>query len=181
MSGEIRLAEAVKGQWKQSHEFAVGKIHSSFLGGWNRYWPHHSRDHELDRACVGWIATAACSAFLRRRELDRTGIYFLTGPDREDSDTLQIYIGESDNVRKRLVQHSKDENKDFWERTCVVTSKDRNITKAHARYLEFRADCHCECCWHRRLLSTGQRPPPVGSYLEADAVGYGGSLSISFG
>lgn len=77
-------------------------------------------------------------AFLRRRELDRTGIYFLIGPDPADPDTLQLYIGESDNVRKRLLQHSKDRQKDFWERTCVVTSKDQNITKAHARYLEAR-------------------------------------------
>ena len=74
--------------------------------------------------------------FLKRSELERTGIYFLTGPHPEDPDTPQVYIGESDIVSKRLRQHSKDSNKDFWERTCVVTSKDQNITKAHARYLE---------------------------------------------
>ena len=106
-------------------------------------------------------------AFLRRRELDRTGIYFLTGPDREDSDTLQIYIGESDNVRKRLVQHSKDENKDFWERTCVVTSKDRNITKAHARYLEFRLIAIANAVGTATVVN-GTAPPPV-ALPEADA------------
>ena len=74
--------------------------------------------------------------FLKRPELKRTGIYFLTGPHPEDPDTPQVYIGESDIVSKRLRQHSKDSNKDFWERTCVVTSKDQNITKAHARYIE---------------------------------------------
>ncbi len=74
--------------------------------------------------------------FLKRPELERTGIYFLTGPHPEDPDSRQVYIGESDIVSKRLRQHSKDSNKDFWERTCVVTSKDQNITKAHARYLE---------------------------------------------
>ena len=90
---------------------------------------------------TGHVLTGSRSgqpAFLKRPELDRTGVYFLTGPDPEDPDTPQLYIGESDNVRKRLVQHSTDENKDFWERTCVVTSKDQNITKAHARYLESR-------------------------------------------
>ena len=56
--------------------------------------------------------------FLKRPELERTGIYFLTGPDPEESG------------------HAAKENKDFWECTCVVTSKDQNITKAHARYLE---------------------------------------------
>ena len=77
-------------------------------------------------------------AFLKRPELNRTGIYFLTGLDPRDPDTLQLYVGESDNVGERLVQHSRDTSKDFWERTCVVTSKDQNITKAHARYLETR-------------------------------------------
>ena len=79
-------------------------------------------------------------AFMKRPELVRTGVYFLSGPDPADPDTLQLYIGESDNVKNRLTQHnnSKDTSKDFWERTCVVTSKDQNITKAHARYLEAR-------------------------------------------
>ncbi|MBL1404826.1 MAG: GIY-YIG nuclease family protein [Rhizobiales bacterium] len=76
--------------------------------------------------------------FLQRPELDRTGIYFLFGHDPDDFDQPMLYIGESDNVRKRLAQHNKDNAKSFWERTCVVTSKDQNITKAHARYLEAR-------------------------------------------
>ncbi len=88
-------------------------------------------------------------SFLQRLELDRTGIYFLAGSDPQDPDTLQLYIGESDNVRKRLIQHSRDATKDFWERTCVVTSKDQNITKAHARYLEsdskFGDDIYLSC------------------------------------
>ena len=63
---------------------------------------------------------------------------FSPDPIQRTSGTFQVYIGESDIVRKRLVQHNKDESKDFWERICVVTSKDQNITKAHARYLEAR-------------------------------------------
>lgn len=106
-------------------------------------------------------------AFLKRQELDRTGIYFLTGPDPTDPDTLQLYIGESDNVRKRLVQHSKDGNKDFWERTCVVTSKDQNITKAHARYLESRLIAIAHAAGTASVVN-GTAPPPV-ALPEADA------------
>lgn len=106
-------------------------------------------------------------AFLKREELDRTGIYFLTGPDPTDPDTLQLYIGESDNVRKRLVQHSKDENKDFWERTYVVTSKDQNITKAHARYLESRLIAIANATGTATVVN-GTAPPPV-ALPEADA------------
>ena len=106
-------------------------------------------------------------AFLKRPELDRTGIYFLTGPDPEDPDVLQLYVGESDNVRKRLIQHSKDRNKDFWERTCVVTSKDQNITKAHARYLEARLIAISNEVATATVIN-GTAPPPV-ALPEADA------------
>ncbi len=106
-------------------------------------------------------------AFLKRSELDRTGIYFLTGRDPKDPDTLQLYIGESDNVRKRLVQHNRDSGKDFWESTCVVTSKDQNITKAHARYLEARLIAIANAVGNSSVQNS-TAPPPV-ALPEADA------------
>ena len=74
-----------------------------------------------------------------RTEIRRTGIYVLAG-DNPESSTLPeaIYIGESDSVWERLIQHSKDQAKDFWRRTVIITSKDDNLTKAHVRYLESR-------------------------------------------
>ena len=106
-------------------------------------------------------------AFLKRQELDRTGIYFLTGPDPDDPDTLQLYIGESENVRKRLVQHTNDGKKDFWERTCVVTSKDQNITKAHARYLESRLIAIANAVGTATVVN--EVAPPLVALPEADA------------
>ncbi|ALG69994.1 endonuclease [Azospirillum thiophilum] len=75
---------------------------------------------------------------LRRSEAGRTGVYFLSGDDPDGTLAPLVYIGETDNVGKRLAQHNRDEDKAFWERACVVTSKDHNLTKAHARYLESR-------------------------------------------
>ncbi len=75
---------------------------------------------------------------IKRSESTRTGIYFLIGIDSEDGWKPLVYIGETDNVGKRLVQHNKDETKDFWDRVCFITSKDQNLTKAHVRYLESR-------------------------------------------
>lgn len=75
---------------------------------------------------------------LRRTEAGRTGVYFLSGDDPDGGLAPLVYIGETDNVGKRLAQHNRDEDKAFWERACVVTSKDHNLTKAHARYLESR-------------------------------------------
>jgi hypothetical protein len=75
---------------------------------------------------------------IQRPEMKKTGIYFLTGPDPDGLERLAVYVGESDNVGHRLMQHNKDEGKDFWERACIITSKDQNLTKAHIRYLEAR-------------------------------------------
>lgn len=110
---------------------------------------------------TGHVLTGSRSglpAFMKRRELERTGVYFLTGPDPEDPETLQVYIGESDVVGKRLVQHNKD--KDFWERACVVTSKDQNITKAHARYLEARLIAIAKASGNVSVVN-GTAPPPI--------------------
>jgi len=73
-----------------------------------------------------------------RPDTKRTGLYFLAGPDPEKITKNRVYVGESDNAFKRLIQHDKDENKDFWNRAVIITSKDENLTKAHVRYLESR-------------------------------------------
>jgi hypothetical protein len=78
---------------------------------------------------------------LRRGEAQRTGVYLLVGDALDDPDETLIYIGEGDNVGERLKMHHKSEDrggKDFWNRAIVLTSKDANLTKAHARYLESR-------------------------------------------
>ncbi len=73
-----------------------------------------------------------------RSEAHRTGIYFLVGPDPDNPTREWVYIGEADDVLKRLAIHDRDESRDFWHRTVFVVSKDENLTKAHARYLESR-------------------------------------------
>lgn len=49
-----------------------------------------------------------------------------------------MYVGQGDDVSKRLAAHNKDPDKEFWESVCVVTNKDLNLTAAHGRYLESR-------------------------------------------
>ena len=80
---------------------------------------------------------------VQRPECGRTGVYFLVGPDPENSLHSKVYIGESDDVAKRLKQHNRPEisdgsagGKDFWEKVCLVTSKDQNLTKTHVKHLE---------------------------------------------
>ncbi|QDY68815.1 GIY-YIG nuclease family protein [Qingshengfaniella alkalisoli] len=74
---------------------------------------------------------------LKFDELKRTGVYLLVGFEA-GNELPSVYVGEGDEISKRLNRHSKDEHKDFWESFVAVTSKDMNLTKAHARYLEGR-------------------------------------------
>jgi len=71
---------------------------------------------------------------LQRDELDKAGIYILTGTDPL-SGSPRAYIGEAEVIRDRLKQHK---SKEFWISAIVFVSKDENLTKAHVRYLEGR-------------------------------------------
>ncbi|ACT59324.1 GIY-YIG nuclease family protein [Hirschia baltica] len=75
---------------------------------------------------------------LAREEASRTGVYILLGEDPENPTRTKAYIGEGDNIANRIKAHAKDETKDFWTRACLISSKDKNLTKAHIRYLEGR-------------------------------------------
>lgn len=93
---------------------------------------------------TGHVITAPRSRLtdlIKRREMQRSAVYFLVGPDQGIGFETQIYIGETDNASRRLAQHNKPEDKggkDFWERVCIVTSKDANVGKGHIKYLESR-------------------------------------------
>ena len=73
-------------------------------------------------------------------EIERPGVYILIGTDETEPDRLLGYVGESEGVGMRLATHSSnDRGKDskiFWTDTVVLVSKDENLTKSHARYIE---------------------------------------------
>ena len=52
----------------------------------------------------------------------------------------------------------KQGGKDFWDRAIVLTSKDANLTKAHARYLESSFIALAQQARRSRLLN-GTAPP----------------------
>ncbi len=60
--------------------------------------------------------------------MKRTGLYFLVGPDPNDPSDELVYVGESDNVWKRLVNHNSNSSKEFWTRTVVITVEDEKRT-----------------------------------------------------
>ena len=90
----------------------------------------------------GWtglifVATGTTFAALTARpELDRTGIYILSGPDAEAVGGMRAYIGSANSVRERIKQSATQ--RDFWETAIAVTTSDDDLSKGHVEYLEAR-------------------------------------------
>lgn len=88
---------------------------------------------------VNWTGHAIACPRSRLSELKnwpeaaKPGVYFLF-EGRFGSSKPAAYIGESENVAKRLIDH--DKKKDFWSEVVIFTSKDENLTKAHIKHLE---------------------------------------------
>ena len=90
---------------------------------------------------VNWSGQAIACPRSRLNELKEwpeaqsPGVYFLL--EKQTAETGdRAYIGESENVVTRLRQ--QDKNQDFWNEVIIFTSKDKNLTKAHIKYLESR-------------------------------------------
>lgn len=71
-----------------------------------------------------------------RDEVDRTGVYVLTGPDPEVQGRTRAYIGSANSVRERIKQSA--EKREFWETAIAITTSDDDLSKGHAEYLEAR-------------------------------------------
>ncbi len=90
-----------------------------------------------------WVGKAlysprvSVSTLLSRSECENPGIYCLKGDPTDSAFNERVYIGEAENIRKRLRQHLSDPNKDFNELIFFI-SKDDLLTKAHVKYLESR-------------------------------------------
>lgn len=65
------------------------------------------------------------------REMSYSGVYLLFG--EKDGENC-AYIGESENVYKRVVQHLSD--KDFWNECLVFVRNDNSFNKGNIRFLE---------------------------------------------
>jgi predicted GIY-YIG superfamily endonuclease len=74
------------------------------------------------------------------KEINRPGVYLLLGTNPDDPDSNIVYIGESDDVAKRLYFHNSNSNHrqrlEFWTDAIALVSKDENLTKSHVRYVE---------------------------------------------
>ena len=104
-------------------------------------------------------------------EITRPGVYLLLGTNPEDPDSKIAYIGESEDVAARLQFHNSSDNNEgkleFWTDTIALVSKDENLTKSHARYVEailIKAAGENK----RWKLINGQQPPEAGKLPKPD-------------
>lgn len=88
-------------------------------------------------------------------ETAKPGVYLLFEARLGDTKPL-AYIGESENVAERLVNH--DRKKEFWNDVVIFTSKDENLTKSHIKYLESRLEELAKIA-DRYELENGNTPP----------------------
>ncbi len=93
----------------------------------------------------------------KRKEANGPGVYLLMGAEPDEAEAglesdeseagaepkeatpiTRVYVGASDDVSRRLSEHDRDPSKAFFDRICVIGSKDENLTKTHVTYLEAR-------------------------------------------
>lgn len=105
------------------------------------------------------------------KEINNPGVYLLLGLDQDDNDRKIAYIGESEDVAKRLQFHSGNEKgkdkKEFWTDTIALVSKNDNLTKSHARHIEAKliAAASENTSWK---LTNDKKPPEAGKLSRPD-------------
>jgi hypothetical protein len=70
----------------------------------------------------------------KRAEMRRAGVYILVGYRGDDQDLPTLYIGQSEDVGRRLQQHY--DTKDFWNWAILFTSNSGGLNRAHVMWLE---------------------------------------------
>lgn len=111
---------------------------------------------------VAAVSRSDLAELLGRPEAKRTGVYVLLGDDPETGEPC-VYVGEADDVSSRLRSHARSHDsggKDFWDLAIILTSKDSNLTKAHARYIESRL-IGLAASAHRARVENSTAPTPI--------------------
>ncbi len=119
---------------------------------------------------TGLLFVSGASAFgdlTARDEVDRTGVYVLSGPDPDKASSTRVYIGSGNSVAERIKKSAVD--RDFWETAIAVTTSDDDLSKGHAEYIEARL-IELTAQAGRVILDNGTQPKTARRRLpEADA------------
>jgi len=84
----------------------------------------------------GLVFSRADLAAALEHGLSSPGVYVLIGDDPDEEFDQQIYIGQGEDLGKRLKQHQSDDGKEFWNETVVFVSGNESLNRAHISHLE---------------------------------------------
>lgn len=118
---------------------------------------------------VGWIGRMfiaprpSIKELLKREEFLKPGVYFLIGKT-PDSDILNVYIGEADELRSRIAGHNAE---DFWTDCVAFMSKDDFLNKGSVRYIE--SQCIEKANRDKQANLENKTKPPLAFLSEADS------------
>ncbi|NIC42305.1 GIY-YIG nuclease family protein [Aquabacterium sp. A08] len=119
---------------------------------------------------MNWTGHVLCGPrarlpdLLLRNEAKRSGVYLLLGSDEV---VPKAYIGESDDLAERFKNHQQlgksskadaSEKLDDWDRICLISSKDANLTKGHVKYLESRLIALAKQAGRSKLVNVQKAP-----------------------
>ncbi|MGF6507691.1 GIY-YIG nuclease family protein [Paraburkholderia sp. 32] len=79
------------------------------------------------------VPRSRVAEFLEMRESERLSVYILVG-EADDGSGKLAYIGQTGDLRKRLVAHNNE--KDFWQRAFIISTRTESLTQTHALFLE---------------------------------------------
>lgn len=73
--------------------------------------------------------------YMKNPMSDQQAVYMLY--NETVSGNYHIYVGETEEIQKRLQQHNKAVNKSFWSNTIVIQDSCAMLNKAHFKYMEY--------------------------------------------
>lgn len=115
--------------------------------------------------------------FLTMPEAKQVALYFLVSNEEKG----ELYIGQSGEVGTRIMQHHKEDKKD-WERALVLVSLTNNLTQTHVLYLESLAIEKALGCARYELTNAnnGQKPhTPTPLKADCDEIHDLGALLLA--
>ncbi|MGI5873449.1 MAG: GIY-YIG nuclease family protein [Bacillota bacterium] len=91
-------------------------------------------------------------------ELHAPGVYFLFGRDDESGQQF-VYVGEGDDVLKRILQaHTFEKDGSYWTEAVILVTLDGSLDKAKIKYLENRFHS-IVIETNRYIVKNGNTPP----------------------
>ncbi|RMH70744.1 MAG: GIY-YIG nuclease family protein, partial [Actinomyces sp.] len=105
--------------------------------------------------------------------LQAPGVYILIGQDDSKAGEATIYVGQAEDVAKRLTQHLRDDDKDFWSETVAFVSSGEPLNRAHISYLESKLVALAHAAKRATVVNANQPGEPAMSAADrAEADGF---------